>query len=288
MESVAIVTDSTCCLPQDLITRYRIHVVPILIIHKGRSYRDRIDITPTEIYRIMRERKDLPTTSVPSPEDFLKAYTELKEQTESILCITVTGLQSGVFNMAESAREMAKEVIPDIKIEVMDSRAVAGSLGFIVLETARAIERGAGIEEAMQVARYMMGRVSSFFMLDTLYFLARTGRIARAAAWAGSILNLKPVVAHLPSVGETTPVARPRTREKGLETLLQIMAEKVGNSKVHVIVEQADELEEAEKLKNTINSRFNCAELYVTEFSSTMGIHAGPGVIGVSFYSDST
>jgi DegV family protein with EDD domain len=286
LEKVVIVTDSTCCIPWELIERFNIHLVPTLIIHEGRSYRDRIDISPTEVYKIMRQRKNLPTTSVPSPEDFLSTYGELSQKAGSILCITVTGLQSGVFNMASSAREMAKDVIPSTVVNVIDSRAVAGSLGFIVLEAARIASQGAELAKVTEVVQSMMRKVGSFFVLDTLYYLARTGRVAKAAAWAGSMLNMKPVVAHFPSVGETTPVARPRSRTKAIERVLQIMTERIGDSRAHVIVEHADEFEEAEKFKAAINSRFNCVELYVTEFTPTMGVHAGPGVLGASFYTD--
>lgn len=286
MEKVAIVTDSACCIPCELIERYNIHLVPLLIIHEGRSYRDRIDISPTEVYQIMRKRKNLPTTSAPSPEDFLSTYRELSQEAETILCITLTSLQSGVFNMASSAKEMAKDVIPDTVIEVIDSRAVAGSLGFVVLEAARIASQGAELAKVTEVAQSMISKVSSFFMLDTLYYLARIGRIARAAAWAGSILDMKPIVAHFPSVGETTPVARPRTRMKAIERMLDIMTERIGDSRAHVMVEHADEFEEAEKFKATINSRFNCVELYVTEFAPSMGVAAGPGVLGASFYTD--
>lgn len=286
MEKVAIITDSTCCIPQELIERYNIHLVPALIIHEGRSYRDRIDISPTEVYKIMRKRKNLPTTSVPSPEDFLSTYRELSQEAETILCITVTSLQSGVFNMASSAKEMAKDVIPNTVIKVIDSRAVAGSLGFIVLETARIASQGAELAKVTEIAQNMISKVGSFFVLDTLYYLARTGRIARAAAWAGSILNMKPIVAHFPSVGETIPVARPRSRTKAIERMLEIMTERIGDSSTHVMVEHADEFEQAEKFKATINSRFNCVELYITEFTPSMGVHAGPGVLGASFYTD--
>lgn len=286
MEKVAIVTDSTCCIPQELIEQYNIHLVPALIIHEGRSYRDRIDISPTEVYKIMRKRKNLPTTSVPSPEDFLSTFHELSQKAVTILCITLTSLQSGVFNIASSAKEISKDVIPNVVINVIDSRAVAGSLGFIVLEAARIASQGAELAEVTKVAQSMMSKVCSFFVLDTLYYLARTGRVARAAAWAGSILNMKPVVAHFPSVGETTPVARPRSRTKAIERMLEIMTERIGESRAHVMVEHADEFEEADKFKATINSRFNCVELYITEFTPTMGVHAGPGVLGASFYTD--
>jgi DegV family protein with EDD domain len=286
MKNVAVVTDTACCLPSELIQRYDIHQVPLYVIYQGKSYRDKIDITPDKIYKIMRAKKDLPSTSVPSPEDFLEAYRQMKQKAKSILCITVTSLQSGVFNMAFTAKQMAKEAMPDTIIEVLDSRAVAGSLGFIVLEAARKASEGAELAKVKEAAQNIMNKVSFFGMLDTLYYLARTGRIARAAAWAGSLVNVKPIVGHFPGVGETTPVARPRSRAKGLELMLEMMAERIGDSRAHIMIQHADEPEEAEILKATVASRFNCTELLLAEFPSGMGVHCGPGLLAASFYTD--
>ncbi len=286
MKKVAVITDSVCCLPVELVKKYDIRVVPIYVVYKGKSLRDGIDISPTEVYKIMRKRKDLPTTSTPPVGDFLDAYREASQKAESILCITLTSLQSKVFEAAMVAKEQAKEVMPNTTIEVMDSRAVGGALGFIVLEAARVASQGAELPQVVDAARNMMGKVGFLAMLDTLYFLARTGRIAKAAAWAGSLLDMKPVVNHNPAVGETMPVARPRTRAKAVEVMLKLMAERVGNNTAHVIVHHADELEDGEKLKAEIGKRFRCTELYLTEFTPAMGIHAGPGVLAISFYAD--
>jgi DegV family protein with EDD domain len=286
VKKVAVITDSVCCLPVELVEKYDIHVIPIYIVYKGKSYRDGVDISPTEVYKIMRKKKDLPTTSTMSAGDFLDAYRQASQKAESILCVTLTSLQSKVFEAAMVAKEQAKEAVPNATIEVMDSRAVGGALGFIALEAARVASQGAELPKVIDAARNMMGRVGFLAMVDTLYFLARTGRIARAAAWAGSLLDVKPVVEHSPAVGELTPVARPRTKAKAVELMLKLMAEKVGNRTVHVIVHQADELEDGEKLKAEIGARFKCAELYLTEFTPAMGIHAGPGVLAISFYAD--
>jgi len=132
----------------------------------------------------------------------------------------------------------------------------------------------------------MMGRVNFLAVLDTLFYLARTGRIGRAAAWAGSLLDVKPIVEHSPSIGETTPLAHPRTRPKAIKHMLETMAHRVGDARVHAIVHHADELEEAEKLKAEIGSRFSCVELHLTEFTPVMGVHAGPGLLAISFYAD--
>lgn len=286
MKKVAVLTDSTCCLPSELVEKYGIYVVPLLIIYEGKTYRDGLDISPADVYRIMRRRKNLPTTSTASAGDILDAFRRISQEAESILCITLTSLQSQVYRTALLARDLAKDELPNTTIEVIDSRAVAGSLGFIVREAAIVASQGGDLTQAAEAARNMMTRVNFLAMLDTLYFLARTGRIAKAAAWAGSLISIKPILEHNPAVGETMPVARPRTREKAIEQMLEIMKDRVGNRTVHVIVHHTDEPEQGEKLKGTIKERFSCSEAYLTEFTPIMGVHTGPGVIAVSFYTD--
>ena len=286
MRKVSIVTDSTACIPEELVAKYDICVVPLVIIFEGKSYHDGVDMSPGEVYRIMRRRENLPTTSTPSGGDFLSAFRRLSEQAESILCITVTAQQSKIYDTALVAKELAKDVIPNTAIDVIDSRAVGGALGFIVLEAARAASQGADLAQAAEAARSMMPRVNFFAMLDTLFYLARTGRTGRAQAWGGTLLKIKPILEHATSTGVTMPVARPRTKTKAVAHLLEIMAERVGDSPVHVITHHADELEEGEKLKAEIASRFNCVELHLTEFTPGMGVHAGPGVLAIAFYSE--
>lgn len=286
MRKVAVVTDSVSCLPQDVVDKYDICVVPLEIVYEGRSYRDGVDITPNEVYKIMRKRENLPTTSTASVGDFLNAYRQVSQKAENILCITLTSLQSKTFEAASTARQIAREEIPKANIEVFDSRAVAGALGFIVREAAKVASQGGGMSEAIDAAKNIMGKVHFLAMLDTLYYLARLGRIARAAAWAGSVLDMKPVLEHNPAVGETMPVARPRTKKKAVERMIKIMRDRMGDSRVHVVVQHADELEEAKKLAADIESGFNCAETSITEFSPVMGVHTGPGLLAIGFYAD--
>jgi DegV family protein with EDD domain len=286
MRKVAVVVDSTCCLPPEVVEKYDICVVPLEIVYENKSYRDGIDISPNEVYKIMRKKENLPTTSTASAGDFLNAYRQMSQRAESVLCITLTSLQSKTFEAASAAKEVAKEELPGAIIEVLDSRSVGGALGFIALEAARFASKGAELAEVVGVARSMMGKVNFLAMLDTLYYLARLGRVARAAAWAGNMLDMKPVLEHSPSVGETMPVARPRTRRKAIERMLQIMSDRTKGSAVHVMVQHADELDEAKKLANEIESQFNCVEMYITEFTPVMGVHTGPGLLAIGFYAD--
>ena len=286
MRKVNIVTDSTSCIPKELIDKHNIFVVPLLIIIDGRGYCDGVDISPSEVYKIMRRKENLPTTSTPSVGDFLNTFRRMSEQAESVLCINVTSEQSKIYDTAMVAKEMAKEELPNTTIEVLDSRAAASALGLIVVEAARAAEQGADLTQVTEVARGMMPRVHYLAMVDDLYYLARTGRIGKAMAWAGTVLNIKHIVGHDTSVGVTFPVDRPRTKAKAISRLLELMEERIGGSRAHVIVTHADEEEEGEKLKAEIASRFNCAEIYLTEFTPGMGVHAGPGVLGAAFYTE--
>ena len=283
-QKVGIVTDSTSCIPKELVDKHNICVVPLMIVVEGRGYRDGIDITPGEVYKIMRRRENLPTTSTPSVGDFLSTFHKIGEQAESILCINVTSLQSKTYDTAVVALGIAREEMPATKIEVLDSRAASSALGLIVVEAARAAERGADLPEVINVVRNIVQRVNYLAIIDDLYYLARTGRIGRASAWAGTMLNIKPIVGHDTSIGLTIPVERPRTKAKAISRLLELMANKIGDSPVHVIVNHADEQEEGERLKAEIASRFKCAELHLTEFTPSMGVHAGPGILGAAFF----
>ena len=181
---------------------------------------------------------------------------------------------------------MVKEELPNTVIEVFDSRSVAGALGFIVLESARVASHGVDLNTVIATANKVKGRVSFLGMLDTLYYLKRGGRIGKAAAWAGSILQIKPILEHSPESGITMPVARPRTRNNGIDYMLHLLEDRVGSAKVHVMVHHADDLVQAEKIKNYITEKLNCVEIYITELTPMMGVHTGPGMLGIAYYSE--
>lgn len=286
MKKVAVVTDSTCCLPPEIVQEYDINVVPLYIVYGGKSYRDGVDITAQEVYQIMRRKEDLPTTATAAVGDFLEVFRNLAEKAESILCITLTSILSKTFEAATAAKSIAKEQFPRTVIEVFDSRAVGGALGFIVQEAAKVVKHGGTLSEAMKTARSMMEKVKLFAMLDTLYYLARLGRIGRAAAWAGAMLNMKPILQHSPAHDEAMPVARPRTKQKAIEQLLQILKKDIGGLRAHINIHHADEMEEAKRLAERVRREVDCAEVYITEFTPLMGVHTGPGVLGFSFYAE--
>ena len=285
MPSVAIVTDSTSCLPQEEVERYSIEVVPVNLVHEGRVYRDGKDLTAEEFYRLLKKAKKLPTTSPASPGDYLEVFRRVGEKARSILCISVSGKLSGMFDSARAAAELATDVLPRTTIQVLDSGTAAMAQGFVVLAAARAARLGNNLQEVMEAATRIMPRVELVAVLDTLYYLARGGRVPMVAAWAASLLQIKPIL--MLSRGEVGLLERVRTRKKAFSRLVEIMRERVGGKRpLHASVFHAQALEEARALGEEIVREFQPQELYLTEFTPVMGVHAGPGVVGLAYYAE--
>jgi len=285
MKTVAIVTDTTACIPQEQIERYGIKVVPMTIIFGDKVYRDGIDINPTEFYTLLRQAKKLPTTSHPSPDHFLDAYRSASRRAPNILCITISSHFSATFNSAWLAMEMAKTTLPNTAIEVLECGTAAAGQGLVVLAAARAADSGRNFDEIIKTARNIMDRVNLFATLDTLHYLAKGGRVPQAAALVNSLLKIKPIF--FLNHGDAHTVALPRTAPGAAKRMLKLMEQKaVKKQPFHAVVMHADALDEAVALRNRISSQFDCAELFITEFTPVMGVHTGPGLVGIAFYSE--
>lgn len=284
MKKVAIVTDTTACIPQKQVDRYNIEVVPVQLNFEDRSYRDGIDITPNEFYAMLREAEKMPTTSSSSPTPYLEAYRNASQIAKSILCFTEPAKFSAMFNAANIAREIARNVIPGIPIEVIEGTTAAAGLGLVALSAARAAGQKKSMEEVMATVHEIMPRINLYATLDTLKYLVKSGRVPQAAALLNSVLNLKPVF----TLNHADPhtVAIPRSTKSAMKRILKMMDKEVGEKSIHAAVMHADALENAKELRDSIKKRFQCKELYVTEFTPVMGVHTGPGLLGVAFYSE--
>jgi len=282
-EKVAIVTDSVASLPEELVKKYDIEVVPVEVIFGDKSYRDGIDITPDKFYKMLKEAERLPTTAASLPGPVIETYLRAARKTSNILFITLSEKFSGMYNSALMARDMAKESLPDVTIEVIDSRTAAAAEGLIVLAAARAAAAGESLEEVIRVTKSVINKVSLFAILDTLYYLNKGGRVPKIAALATAMLKIKPIL----SVhdGEAHPVTNPRTNNGAMKRILELMDDTVVKGQpLHVAIMHADALDRAILLRDEVTSRFDCTELIVTEFTPVMGAHTGPGVVGVAFY----
>lgn len=280
-EKVAVVVDSTAFIPPDLVEKYDLHVIPLILNWEGKEYRDNIDIKPDEFYTRLKTAKEMPTTSQPSAGEFHDLFTKLAESYDSILAIVISNDLSGTLASAKAARDM----MPDFPIELVDSRNTAMALGFMVLAAARAIENGADHKEAAALARSLVDKVHLIFVLDTLEFLHRGGRIGGAQRFIGSMLAIKPLLHVLD--GKVESLASVRTKRKAIKHMLDVFEEEVkGKSNVHTVVLNTLARGEAEEFAEEVKRRINPVEFFITDLSPVIGTHVGPGAVGVIYYAE--
>jgi len=282
VQNVAVVTDSIANLTPEIVERYNITIVPINICFRGEIYRDMLDVSPSEAYEMVLQDPDNFSTSPASPGHYLEAYREASKYSKNILCITLSSKLSTGYNVACLATQQARNEIGDVSVEVLDSQTVTAAQGFIALTAARAAEEGKTFEEVLKIADDMRSRVTFLAVLDTIRYVYRTGRIPKIAAQVASRLNIRPILTS--SNGLVRFVGAVRKKENGINRILRMMRERVGQGEVHVAVMHAYAPDEAETLKERIASEFNCTELWVTEFTPVMGYACGTGTVGFAFY----
>ena len=280
MKRVVVVTDSNATVPKALVQELDIRVVPIWLNLDGRSYRDGVDLTPDEFYRLLRANKHVPTTSAPSVGEFLRVYAAAAQDSAGVVAIHLPPQLSAIHDIAV----LASQLVDGAPVRVVNSHSATMAQGFVVLEAARAAAAGADLDAVADRAKEIAAKVRFFATLETLEYLHRGGRIGGAAALVGSALQIKPIL-HLVD-GRVEPFAKPRTRRRAVRCMLQAMAEQVDGRPIHVAVMQADAAQEAEELRQRVAEQFDCVELLMTEFTPVMGAHTGPGLLGVAFFAE--
>jgi DegV family protein with EDD domain len=272
---VAVVTDSTADLPPDVVQALGITVVPLQVIFGEESFRDRIDLTSEDFFRRLKTAKELPRTSQPSTGEFLRAYETLLAQTDRILSIHLSSRFSGTF---QTARRAAQELIGKAHIEVIDSETVSMAMGFAAIAAAEAARAGGDLEACAEAARAVLRRQRVAIALDTLEYLRRGGRIGRAQALLGGLLNVKPILTI--KNGEAHPLTRVRTRRKALDEVLRLSLEQGPISRAALM--HADSAEEANRLAEEIARRAPGIPVIVGEIGPVIAVHGGPGLVGVA------
>lgn len=275
---VAVLTDSTSTLPSHLVEQYNITVVPLQLIWGDQTFVDGVDITPEAFYRRLRTAKVIPTTSQPSAAAFAEAYRRLHQQGYDILAVLISSKLSGTIASAEQA----KELVPEARVEIVDSLQVAMSLGFQVLAAARAVAEGADLMQAKAVAEQARDQSGVLLLVETLEYLHRGGRIGGAARLFGSLLNIKPILEV--QNGRVEPVEKVRSRKKALKRLVNLALNRMGGREpVRVAILHADAEEEAQRLMAMLQEHVTPVESYITPVSPVVGVHVGPGTVGITY-----
>jgi DegV family protein with EDD domain len=278
MNKIAIITDSSAFLPSTVIQQYGIQVVPQTVFFGEEAYLDGVEIKPSEFYRRLQEDPHHPTTTQPNPEEFLVVYEKLAETHDGIVVLLISSELSGTVSSARTAAEQFDR----IPVRVIDSRSTSMGLGLAVLAAARAASEGKSLDEVEQAGRTICNNVKVLFVVDTLEFLHKGGRIGGASRFLGTALCLKPLL-HL-NEGRVDALEKIRTKRKAIDRMLELAGEYANGNPVRVSVIHAGVPDEAEALKTTIEDRFQCLETYVTELSPVIATHAGPGALGLAIY----
>ena len=283
---VSIVTDSAASLPAQLADESDeyLHVIPHQVVINGATYREGLDLSPEKFYETLRKLKSPPATSGPSPEQFFKAFEAASAVSGSVVCLVLSSKFSMTYDSAVIGAREASERLPDTRIEVVDTESATGS-GLMVIEALRLSEEGRTADEIVRRTRELVPRVKVIATLDTLYYLLKGGRVPVLAHLGTSLLQVKPIFEMYR--GEVRTIAKVRTAKRAKGKLVDLLHEDVGDGRLHAAVLQGNAPDEALELEERIASEFNCAELYVGTFSPVIGAHTGPGLLGVSYWSES-
>jgi DegV family protein with EDD domain len=280
---IALITDSTSDIPTEIVKEYGIYGVPLYVLWGTEQFLDRVTIQPDEVYARLQTDPVHPSTSQPTPKDFADMYEQVKKdgaEEAVVICIS-TGL-SGTVDSAQQAQEMS-----DLPVHIVDSKSVSMGLGWQVLAAARAREAGGDAETMVAAAAKVRETLSVIFTVDTLEYLHKGGRIGAAAKLFATALQIKPSLFIDPNVGIIEPGVKIRTRKRSLETIYKTFFDNYSDtSKLHVALLPIDCPEVSNQMAEQIKEEHHPAELLITPCSPVVGIHGGPGTIGITGYTE--
>ena len=280
---IAVVTDTCASIPSDLAESLQIKIVPYYL-HRGQeTLRDLVDVSHDEFFQWLPTAEVLPTTANPAPGDYLDAFTDVAEYADGIVSVHMTSKGSGAYQSACIAREMAQDQLPDIEIEVVDTLQVSMVHGWAAIEAARAAQAGANLEEVAAAARHVADTGHMIQTADTLRYLYMGGRIGRAQHLVGSLLNVKPLIGM--EEGIIVPLGQARTRHKAYAKMIELMHERnPTHAPIKIAVTHVAAPEQAQLLLAMVEQAFDCHETLISQLSPVLGVHTGPGMVGVNFF----
>ena len=273
--AVRIVTDSCSDLPAGLVERHGITVLPCYVVMGDETYRDGVDISADHFYQQLATTPRLPTTAQPTPADFQQVYAELIGQGDQVVSIHVSGKLSGTLNSANQAKAA---IGPDAPVEIIDSQLASAPLALAVLDAARLVESGLGFEAVAQQVRDSLTLHDAYFMLDTLEYLQKGGRIGKAQAFVGSMLNVRPILRL--QDGEVLPVERPRNRERARRRLVELVRGLAPVRQMTVLYSTDQTL-----AQSTIEELRDMAPeegIIEARFGPILGVYLGPNALGIA------
>jgi DegV family protein with EDD domain len=277
---IKIVTDSTAYLPEATVRQHDIRIVPLYVHFGEKAFREGVELSNKEFYTRLKEAPELPTTSQPSAGEFHQVFKELLEAGHEIVTLTISSKLSGTWNSAMAAKEM----LPDAEITVIDSLSTSVGLHLMVEAAVEAASAGATRQEIVEKVEAIKQSLQIFFVVDTLEYLAKGGRIGNASAFLGTLLKVKPIL--VLQDGAIEPLEKVRSKRKAQARMLDLVEEYAGSRGPQATTAITNALvpDEAEAVKTEIMERLGCREPVMGELGPVVGTHTGPGVVGVAVY----
>ena len=274
MPRIAVVTDSTADFPGDAQERLGIEMVPLTVVWNRDSLRDKLDLRISDFYRLMRERSTLPTTSAPSAGMFEETYERLLGQADHVISVHLAGKLSATLDVARGAADR----VGGGRVSVVDSGQTTMCLGWMAIHAAELAAEGAEPIAIVRELESWVPRLRLYAVLDSLTNLQRGGRIGRAQALVGSLLNFKPLL--LVREGQVLPIERPRSRASAMRRIVDVAASQGKIQKIGVAEGDAPEI--MDELVRMVGERVPGVPVDRGEIGIVLGTHAGPGVFGVA------
>lgn len=276
-----IYADSACDLPKAFLDEHGVNLIPLHVLLDGKAFRDLIDITPIEVYDAIRAGKQ-PKTSQVSPEFLLEQWTELAKSGEEGIYIAFSSELSGTYNTAVMVRDQVKEEYPDLNLVIVDSKCASLGCGLVVKEAIRLRDAGQDLATLEEKVRFTAKHMEHLFTVEDLDYMARGGRVSKASAFIGGLLNIKPLL-HVDE-GKLIPIEKHRGQKRVIKRMLDLMEERSVNlAEQHIGINHSDDEATALEFKKAVQERFNPKSIDVQMIGSTIGAHVGPGTFSVYF-----
>ncbi len=278
LSPIAVVTDSAASIPPELREEYRIGIIPYYVHMGQQAYQSGIDLVPDQFFHRLRAAPDLEvSTAVPPITAFVEAYKKVAKWAKAIVSVHIASKQSGGCSAAEvAARESPVPVI------VVDSETTAMAQGFVALEAAREAARGASLEQVVEKARSVVQSAGLIALLENINYAVKGGRLGSAARLVGDLLKIQPLVRV--QNNRVSLAGQVRRRSKGISALIDKVKDEVREDPVHLTVHYAEDEQEGQRVLDRLKSSVNCIESYLTRVPIELGVHAGPGAIGIAYY----
>jgi DegV family protein with EDD domain len=278
---IAVVTDSSAYVPEAALEGLNVAVIPLWLIWDNERFRDGVDIDPPTFYRRLKQSRSLPTSSQPSRREFMTFFERVATEADAIVGVLASSKISGTVASAQAAQAQ----LPGMTIRVVDSLSSSMGLGLVVLAAARVAAAGRSIEEVVGAAEEMRQRVHFLFVVDTLEYLHRGGRIGRAKRLLGTALRIKPILQF--REGEIESLSQARTKRKAIARMMAIAEERLGaKGMAEAAIVDIDAEEEGDDVAEMVARRFGAPMVHRSTVSPVVGTHVGPGAVGLAFYGE--